>query len=223
MQWRDVLLRVLGLAVLLCLGNRAQAQVDTTRRPPVSVRVRAAAASPGDSVARSPDEAVETVQILRPGLNYFVMDSVKRRRLVDTFNAQRLKWERFRPRAYVIRVIDMTCVEITVRSQVARQPPVRDRPQVAGQPVRDQLVVRDTTIVRRVPVPIPRPYDQRCPLTWRVDDVFANLARALSDTTALGVTVEYDAVYGFPRSYSVFRGGSDDGREVLVESFAPAR
>ena len=203
MQWRDVLLRVLGLAVLLGLGRRAQAQVDTTRRPAVSVRVRAPSVSAGDSVARRPNE---TVRVPPPRLNYFGMDSLERQRLVDTFKAQRLTWERFRARAYVIRVIDMTCIQVR-----------------AGQPVRDQLVVRDTTIVRRVPVPIPRPYDQRCPLTWLVEDIFANLARALSDTTTSGVKVEYDAIYGFPRSYSVFRGGSDDGREVLVESFAPAR
>lgn len=40
-----------------------------------------------------------------------------------------------------------------------------------------------TTIVRRVPAPIPAAYEQRCPLAWRVDELFSDLARALADLT----------------------------------------
>ncbi len=99
---------------------------------------------------------------------------------------------------------------------------VRTRPRVASQLLRDQLVVRDTTIVRRDGVPIPPALDQRCPLPWRVEDLFADLARALTDPTAGVAPVQYDAAYGFPRAYSVFHGGSSSGfGRVVVESFAP--
>jgi hypothetical protein len=139
------------------------------------------------------------------------MDATKRRGMIDTLEAQRQVWDQRRPRAYLIRVLEVsTCID------------VRRGPRRAGGLLRDQLVVRDTTIVRRDPVPIPRAYEQRCPLAWRVDDLFSDLARALADTTA-AVGVSYDAAYGFPRSYWVIRGGSsDDGHAVLVESFASA-
>jgi hypothetical protein len=140
------------------------------------------------------------------------MDATKRRRMIDTLEARRRIWDERRPRAYVIRVFEVSsCIEVRVR------------PRNAGAVVRDQLVVRDTTIVRREPVPIPSAYEQRCPLAWRVDDLFGDLARALADTT-VSVDVSYDAAYGFPRTYWVMRSGSSHGgHAVLVESFAPAR
>jgi len=61
-----------------------------------------------------------------------------------------------------------------------------------------------------------------CSLAWRVDDLFADLGRALDDTTA-AVGVSYDPAYGFPGAYWISHGGADDGHEVLVESFAAAR
>ena len=70
-------------------------------------------------------------------------------------------------------------------------------------------------------MPIPAALDQRCPLPWRVEDLFADLARALADPTASVAPVEYDAAYGFPRAYSVFHAGSSAVGSVLVESFAP--
>jgi hypothetical protein len=131
--------------------------------------------------------------------------------MLDTLEVQRRFWQQHRPRAYVIRVLQMGgCLNVGVR------------PRVAGQLLRDQLVVRDTTIVRRDPVPIPVAYEQRCPLPWRVEDLFADLARALADPTASVLRVDYDAAYGFPRLHSVFTGGNPHGSGALVESFAAA-
>jgi hypothetical protein len=97
--------------------------------------------------------------------------------------------------------------------------------------LRDQLVVRDTAIVGRRRASIAAPYAQKCHLAWRVEDVFADLTRALADTMAYVRRLEYDAAYGFPRAYwlewgdpyvanSRPRNARDGG--VLVESFAPA-
>ena len=201
-----MIVRLLAVTFALGLSNVANGQSDTARGRPVP---RVAARPPASDSARSRD--LETVEVSRSAPTYGGMDATKRRRMIDTLDAQRRIWDQRRPRAYLIRVLEVSsCID------------VRTRPRVAGQLLRDQLVVRDTTIVRRVPVPIPAAYDQRCPLAWRVDELFADLARALADTT-VSVGVRYDAAYGFPRTYWVIRGGSsDDGHEVLVESFAPA-
>jgi uncharacterized protein DUF6174 len=195
--------RILAMTFALGLSGVAYGQSDTAR----DRRVPRAVRPPPDST-RARDKAVD---VLRSGAIYGGMDPAARRQMIDTLDAQRRIWNQRRPRVYVIRVLEVsTCID------------VRTRPRSAGQLLRDQLVVRDTTIVRREPVPIPTAYEQRCPLPWRVDDLFADVARALVDTT-VSVSVRYDAAYGFPRAYSVVRGGSaDGGHDVLVESFASA-
>ena len=60
---------------------------------------------------------------------------------------------------------------------------VRTRPRVGGRLLRDQLVVRDTTIVRHDLVPIP-PSSINDARSCGVEDLFADLARALADQTA---------------------------------------
>lgn len=190
-------LRVVPVILTLSLSGVAYGQSDTVRVRPVP-----------RTVARDS----ETVEVLRSDGILPRMDPVVRRRMIDTLEAQRRIWNRNRPRTYVIRVFEMSgCLE------------VRIRPRIAGQLLRDQLIVRDTTIVRRQLVPIPAIYEQRCALAWRVDDLFTDLTRALADSTA-GVThVAYDRAYGFPRAYSVIRGwGSENEYGALVESFAPA-
>jgi len=201
-----MIVRVLVVTFAFGLSGVANGQSDTARGRPVP---RAAGRPPASDSTRRRD--VDTVDVSRSDAIYGGMDVTKRRRMIDTLEAQRRTWDQRRPRTYVIRVLEVSsCID------------VRTRPRSSGQLLRDQLVVRDTTIVRRAPVPIPAAYEQRCPLPWRVDDLFADLARALADT-AVGVDVSYDAAYGFPRAYWVSRGGSaDGGHAVLVESFAPA-
>jgi hypothetical protein len=136
---------------------------------------------------------------------------VVRRKMLDSLAAQRLLWDQTRPRAYRIRVVEVSgCISI------------RLRPRANGKLLLSQLVVRDTSIVRRELAPIPAGYEQRCQREWRVDDLFADLARAFADTTTDTIPVAYDEVYGFPRAYTVLRAGSSHGgRRVIVESFAP--
>ena len=200
-------IRILAATVAVCLSNVAQGQADTSRRRPL--RQPTVQPPVADSVRAT---AIDPVEAQRSEPIFGGMDSVARRRMVDTLEAQRRLWQQRRPHTYVIRVLRMDdCID------------VRTRPRVAGRLLRDQLVVRDTTIVRRDLVPIPAALDQRCPLLWRVEDLFADLARALADPTARVAPVEYDAAYGFPRAYSVFHGGSSSGfGRVVVESFAPA-
>src|SRR5690349_13833519 len=152
--------RVLVVTFALGLSGAAYGQSDTARgrlprpaaRPPAS-----------DSTRRS---VVDTVAVLRSDAIYGGMDATKRHGMIDTLVAQRRVWEQRRPRAYLIRVLEVsTCIDVRVG------------PRKAGALLRDQLVVRDTTIVRHEPVPIPRAYEQRCPLAWRVDDLFTDLAR----------------------------------------------
>jgi hypothetical protein len=197
--------RILAMTFALGLSGVAYGQSDTARGRPVPRAVR----PPTPDSARARD--VETVDVLGSGAIYGGMDPAARRQMIDTLAAQRRIWNQRRPHVYVIRVLEVsTCID------------VRTRPRSVGQLLRDQLVVRDATIIRREPVPIPAAYEQRCPLPWRVDDLFADLARALVDTT-VSVGVHYDAAYGFPRAYSVVRGGmADGGHDVLVESFASA-
>ena len=198
-----MVVRVLAVTAALGLSGVANAQSDTARGRPVP------RATPRQTASDSSRPAnIDTGNVLSFGPLFGGMDAGKRRRMTDSLNAQRQIWDRRRPRAYVIRVLAMSCIQVQARPRTGV--------------LRDQLVVRDTTIVRRQPVPIPAAYEQRCSLAWRVDDLFADLARALADTT-VAVGVSYDAAYGFPRAYWVIRGGSsDDGHEVLVESFASA-
>ena len=197
--------RVLVVSFALGLSAVANGQSDTARGRPVP----RAARQPALDSARRPD--VGAVDVLGSSAVFGGMDATKRRRMIGTLEAQRRIWDQRRPRTYVIRVLEVsTCID------------VRTGPRNADGLLRDLLVVRDTTIIRRDAVPVPAVYEQRCPLAWRVDDLFEDLARALADTS-VGVDVSYDAAYGFPRAYSVFRSGSSDsGHDVLVESFAPA-
>ena len=196
---------ILAITLALGLSSAAYGQSDTARARRARVTVRP---STSDSARL---RGVDTVDVLQAGAIFDGMAGAKRRAMTDTLYAQRRIWEQRRPRAYVIRVLEVsTCID------------VRLGPRNADGLFRDQLVVRDTTIIRREPVPIPRAYEQRCPLAWRVDGLFADLTRALADTS-VSVGVSYDAAYGFPRAYWVSRAGtSDGGHDVLVESFAPA-
>ena len=118
-------------------------------------------------------------------------------------------WEERRPRAYLIRLIVVNdCIYVNTRARMG------------GEALRDRMVVRDTTIVGHEPAPLPRRYEQTCPKNGRVDDLFADVASALADTTVRISDVRYDPAYGFPRSYLVVRGMSR-GDHVMVESFAP--
>ena len=215
-----MVVRAATAALMLCLGVTAGAQADTSRPRPV-IRGVSTGARASDSIRRAGvsdsirSGDIEAIEVLKGAAASTFFDPIapgRRHAMLDTLEAQRRLWQQSRPHTYVIRVLRMDdCID------------VRTRPRVAGRLLRDQLVIRDTTIVRRDLVPIPAALDQRCPLPWRVEDLFADLARALADPTASVAPVEYDAAYGFPRAYSVFHGGSSSALgSVLVESFAPA-
>jgi hypothetical protein len=153
---------------------------------------------------------IDSLAVLRYGPMAGRMDPAVRRRLREQLAAQHRLWEQRRPRTYVIRVLRISdCID------------VRLGPRVAGELLRDRLVVRDTTVLRREVAPIPAAYEQRCLLEWRVADLFADVRRVLADTSAYITDVEYDPAYGFPRAYWRTRGVARGGG-VLVESFAPA-
>jgi hypothetical protein len=193
------------------LGSTAQAQADTSRGRPIR---RAATPTPAADSGRTSD--IEVVEMLMPAWPADPMDSVVRRRMLDSLETRRRFWNERRPRQYVIRVLELSgCFEIQVS------------PRAHGELLRDRLVVRDTTVVRRERAPIAAAYAQRCRLEWRVDDLFTDVARALADTAAWIGDIEYDPAYGFPRRYRIDRGpvAVQYGRNelvVLVESFAPA-
>lgn len=197
---------------MLLLSGIARAQADTARRRPIPLPRAATPASMPDSGRASDIEVIEIVHLqAEPG----PMDPAVRRRMLDTLAVQRRFWNERRPRQYGIRVFELShCLEVRAGSHVL------------GELLRDLLVVRDTTIVRRELAPTPAAYAQRCLRGWRVDDLFADVARTLADTSAWIGDVEYDAAYGFPRAYRFDRGpvrfghGRKDMR-LLVESFAP--
>lgn len=196
---------LLAALALLVLGGTAGAQADTSRqRPPV----RPAAAVPAADSAGQAD--VEPVHVrLQGAARVDRLGPIARRTMLDTLEARRRVWEERRPRTYAIRVLSISdCVA------------VEHGPRAEGALLRPRLVVRDVSIVRRELAPVPDAYEQRCALAWRVDDLFADLARALAEASTHVARVEYDAAYGFPRAYWLERGRSR-GAHVIVESFAP--
>jgi hypothetical protein len=178
-----MLILVAAAALLLCLDGTAHGQVDTSRpRPPA----RGIQLLP-DSIRASDIEAIE---IVKGPIGVDRLGAAQRRKMLETLEAQRRVWADRRPRTYVIRT-----VEIGHCMAIAR----RKGPD--GEVLRDQLVVRDTTVVDHRLVPIAAHYAQQCHLAWRVEDVFADVARALADTMTHIYGLGYDAAYGFPRSY----------------------
>lgn len=197
-------LRILAGILSLAFSSRVLAQADTSGRP---ISRPAARSRMLDSSATRDTEDIVVVRSLRAD---DAMSSAERRRMQDTLATQRRRWDQRRPSGYIIRVLRIDdCLE------------VRTRPRVAGELLRARLVVHDTSIVRRELAPIPAAYEQRCALDWRVDDLFADVQRALSDSSADITGVVYDPAYGFPRAYWIARGYARGGG-VLVESFAPA-
>ena len=196
------------MAFLICLSACAQRQRDTTRPR------RSATA---DTNVRTLDSLrpanIETVEVLkRPDAGMFFdrIGPARRHSMLDTLETQRRFWSERRPRAYLIRLVVINeCLSTGLG------------PRVGGELLRDRLLIRDTNVVGREPAPLPSRYEHYCPRAWRVDDLFADVAHALADTSAYIIHIQYDAAYGFPRSYFVERGRSR-GDQVIVESFAPA-
>jgi hypothetical protein len=91
----------------------------------------------------------------------------RRRAMLDTLEAQRRLWAKHLPRAYIIRLVVINdCIAL------------RRGPRGGGELLRDRLLVRDTSVAGREPAPLPARYEQYCPRAWRVDDLFADVARA---------------------------------------------
>lgn len=198
---------VTAMALVLCLARNLHGQVDTARPHP-PIRGASSGARTSDSIRPGDIEAVEVIKGPAAGMFFDRIGPARRRAGLDTLEIQRRLWRERRPRSYLIRLIVINdCIAI------ARGP----RP--GGEPLRDRLIVRDTTVVRRESVPLPARYEHYCPRAWRVDDLFADVGRALTDTSAYITHIEYDAAYGFPRSYFVERERSR-GDHVIVESFA---
>lgn len=204
----DMFILAVAVVFMLCLGGNAQAQADTSRpRPPIR---GAAGARVADSIRPGDTEAVEVIKGPAAGMLSDRIGHARRRAMLDTLEAQRRLWGKHRPRAYIIRLVVINdCIAI------------RRGQRVEGELLRDRLLVRDTSIAGREPAPLPARYEQYCRRAWRVDDLFADVARALADTSAYIAHIRYDPAYGFPRSYFVQRGRGR-GDQVIVESFAPA-
>ncbi|MHB1225250.1 MAG: hypothetical protein ACYC2G_14580 [Gemmatimonadaceae bacterium] len=197
---------MLSATIMLFLSGTAQAQADTSRRRPTS-RI----ATPAPVLAADSAAEIEMVHLPEADQPLERMPAAQRRSMLDTLESQRRIWEERRPQQYIIRVFELNgCAE------------VRTGPYAGGELLRDRLVVRDTRRLRREPAPTPATYAQRCLLAWRVDDLFADVARVLADPNAAISKIEYDAAYGFPRMYWADRGGHHRSAGVLVESFAPA-
>lgn len=133
----------------------------------------------------------------------------KKRRLalMDTLVMQQHRWESVRPATYRIRVVEISdCIVVAPRESGRLWP---------------RVVVRDTFIVGSEQEPRPPAYANRCVRTWRVEDLFRDLAQAIADTKEyIHDGISYDPVYGFPRSYWTSpRYGRGWGR--FVESFVP--
>ncbi len=196
---------VAAVTLILCFIGTAEGQADTSRQRPLPRAPLGVRMSDSD---RTPD--IDKVEVLRsPAALGDPMGSDMRRRMLGTLEAQRRFWNERRPRTYLIRMLVVNeCIYVSTK------------PQLNGGRLRERLIVDDTTIVRRELAPFPERYAQYCPRAWRIDDVFADVARALTDTTASITDVQYDGAYGFPRAYWVWRGISR-GERVIVESFAP--
>lgn len=200
--------RVTATALLLCLSGCAHRQADTSRPIPslgVGTGVRIS-----DSLRPGDIESVEVIKGSGAGMFFDRIGPTRRRAMLDTLETQRRFWTERRPRAYLIRLV---VINDCISAGLGRR--------VGGGLLRDRLLVRDTSVVGREPSPLPARYEQYCPRAWRVDDLFADVAHALADTSAYIMRIQYDAAYGFPRSYFVERGRSR-GDQVIVESFAPA-
>jgi hypothetical protein len=199
---------VAAMAFLLCLCGCAQRHADTSRpRPIAGVGISVGIS---DSLRAADIEAVEVIKRPDAGMFFDRIGPTRRRAMLDTLEAQRRFWSERRPRAYLIRLI---VINECISTGLGRH--------VGGELLRDRLLVRDTSVVGHEPAPLPARYEHYCPRAWRVDDLFADVARALGDTSAYIMHIQYDAAYGFPRSYFVERGSSR-GDQVIVESFAPA-
>jgi hypothetical protein len=144
------------------------------------------------------------------GMFFDRLGPTRRRAMLDTLEIQRRFWRERRPRGYLIRLV---VINDCISTGLGRR--------VGGELLRDRLLVRDTSVAGREPAPLPARYEHYCPRAWRVDDLFADVAQALADASAYIMYIQYDAAYGFPRSYFVELGRSG-GDQVIVESFAPA-
>jgi len=198
----------LAMAFVLWLSGCAHPHADTSRPPStpgVSTGVRSS-----DSLHPTDIESVEVIKRPNGGMFFDRLGPTKRRAMLDTLELQRRFWREGRPRGYFIRLVVINdCISAGLGERIG------------GELVRDLLLVRDTSIVGRQPAPLPVRYEHYCPRAWRVDDLFADVAQALADTSAYIMPIQYDLAYGFPRSYFVERGRSR-GDRVIVESFAPA-
>ena len=205
---RKRFVRVAAIALLLCLSGCMRRQADTSRPAPspgvgTSVRI-------SESLRTGDIEAVEVIKRADAGMFFDRIGPTRRRAMLDTLESQRRFWSERRPRAYLIRLV---VINECISAGLGRR--------VGGELLRDRLLVRDTSVVGREPSPLPARYEHYCPRAWRVDDLFADVAQALADTSSYIMHLQYDAAYGFPRSYFVERGRGR-GDQVIVESFAPA-
>ena len=187
------------LATVLTLGVGSPAVCQNSPRIPLSASPPAKLSAP---ISRDSLGKIELLK-LRPEAD--AMGAVQRNAARDTLEAQRTLWLRRRPLSYLVRTYEIShCIHVRV-----------------GTLLRDQLRVRDTALVGRVPTSVPAEFAQRCERDFRVEDLFADVARALSDSSTAVRVLQYDPTYGFPRYYSL-RPANGRAITILVESFAPA-
>lgn len=192
---------VVAGAFALGLSSPAMSQDSRPARTPAS--------QPSKAVTHISGELLDEIAALKSRPADDAMGSGRRRAARDTLEAQRQLWLHRRPQTYLLRTYEISdCIQL--RTGRAR-----------NGLLRDQLRVRDSTIVGRLPTPVPTEYGQRCERSFRVEDLFAEVRQALSDSTTVVRVLQYDPTYGFPRYYSL-RHAQERSFGVLVESFAPA-
>jgi hypothetical protein len=176
--------------------------------PPTPPAAPPAAPSTFINVDSIPNGDLLDIEIVRAGGPGDLLGATRRHQLLDSLTQQQRRWDETRPPEYRIRVVEISdCMSIDARK---------------GPRMWSRSIVRDTLVIGRESEPLDPRYEGRCLHEMRVEDLFRQLARALADTTAyVHDGIQYDLVYGFPRSYWI-SSSMERGSGTLVETFVPA-
>jgi Domain of unknown function (DUF4440) len=152
-------------------------------------------------------EDIADIEIVKGGNEGDLLGARRRHQLLDSLTQQQHRWEQSRPASYRIRVVSISdCLSIDARK---------------GPRMWPRSIVSDTLIVGHELEPLVERYAQRCLLEMRVEDLFRELSGALADSHAYVLDgIQYDPVYGFPRSYAFSSSLLGRGR-TFVETFVP--
>lgn len=119
------------------------------------------------------------------------------------------RWEGHRPRRYRLRVLERgACFSIRTSDT---HPPRREVYEIAG----DSIVGSTLEF-------IPDSLSGACWQRWRVEDLFTQLFKDLSDRGVIVEGIEYDPKYSYPRRYRV-TGGPHGPTLFVADHFVEVR